>query len=120
MAFRYMQAIAERYKALGYTPYRWFRAEEPPAWKPLAKPLSSARIGLLSTAGAYVVGQMAYHYKDDSSIRCIPVATRDEDVRFSHLTENYLVDARRTASGKIQLPPSPLTGGVSRRTRRLT
>ena len=95
MAFRYMQAIAERYKALGYTPYRWFRAAEPPAWKPFAKPLASARIGLLSTSGAYALGQMAYHYRDDSSIRRIASTTPPQDLRFSHLTENYLVDARR-------------------------
>jgi D-proline reductase (dithiol) PrdB len=95
MAVGYMQSIAERYQRLGYAPYRWFKAEEPPAWQPLSKPLSAARIGLLSTAGAYALGQAAYHYKDDASFRQIPAATADRDLRFSHLTENYLVDARR-------------------------
>ena len=95
MTVNYMQSIAERYLRLGYTPYRWFKAEEPPAWQPLAKPLSAARIGMLSTSGAYALGQVAYHYKDDASIRQIPATTADCDLRFSHLTENYLVDARR-------------------------
>lgn len=95
MPVRYMQAIAERYKALGYTPYRWFQAEDAPAWAPLGKRLADARIGVLSTSGAYAVGQVAYHYKDDTSIRGIASLTPAHELRFSHLTENYLVDARR-------------------------
>ncbi len=95
MTVRYMQSIAERYQRLGYVPYRWFKASGPPAWHPLAKPLSAARIGMVSTSGAYALGQVAYHYKDDASFRSIPAVTADGDLRFSHLTENYLVDARR-------------------------
>ena len=95
MSVEYMKSIAERYQRLGHAPYRWFKAEEPPAFKPLAKPLSQARIGMLSTSGAYALGQVAYHYKDDASIRRIPATTAGKDLRFSHLTENYLVDARR-------------------------
>ena len=59
MTIGYMHAIAERYKSLGYAPYRWFKAEDPPAWQPLAKPLSSARIGMLSTSGAYALGPIS-------------------------------------------------------------
>ena len=95
MTVEYMRAITERYKSLGHEPYRWFRAEDPPAWARLGKPLSDCRVGLLSTSGAYALGQVAYHYKDDASIRRIPSATADRDLRFSHVTENYLVDARK-------------------------
>ena len=95
MSVQYMQGIAERYQRLGYAPYRWFRADGPPPWQALAKPLSAARLGVLSTAGAYALGQVAFHYKDDTSTREIPVATADRNLRFSHVTENYLVDARR-------------------------
>lgn len=95
MPVAYMQSIAERYLRLGYVPYRWFKAEDAPAWQPLTRALSDARIGMLSTSGAYALGQVAYHYKDDASFRPIPAATTDRDLRFSHLTENYLVDARR-------------------------
>ncbi len=95
MTVEYIRSITERYQSLGYEPYRWFRAEDPPAWTPLAKPLADCRIGLLSSAGAYALGQVAYHYKDDASIRGIPAATPDRDLRFSHITENYLADARR-------------------------
>ncbi len=95
MSVEYMRSIAERYQRLGYPIYRWFKADSAPPWQALGKPLSAARIGLLSTSGAYALGQSAYHYKDDSSIREIPSDTRDADLRFSHLTENYLVDPRR-------------------------
>ena len=40
-------------------------------------------------------GQVAYHYKDDTSIRVLPGNAAKEDLRFSHITENYLVDAKR-------------------------
>ena len=95
MAVEFMKNIAERYQRLGYPIYRWFHAESAPAWAPLRKPLAESRVGLLSTSGAYALGQVAYHYKDDTSIRAIPSDTPDEKLRFSHLTENYLVDARR-------------------------
>ncbi len=95
MTVAYMQAITDRYKALGYTPYRWFRADDAPAWTPLGKRLADARVGVVSTSGAYALGQVAYHYKDDTSIRRIASSTPAADLRFSHITENYLVDARR-------------------------
>ena len=92
---QYMHAVNERYKSLGYAPYRWVHAADEPPWRALAKPLAATRVGMLGTAGAYVPGQLAYHYKDDTSIRAIPSATEDHDLRFAHVTENYLVDARR-------------------------
>lgn len=95
MTVEYMRAITERYRSLGYAPYRWFRAEDAPPWQPFSRPLSQARLGLLSTSGAYALGQVAYHYKDDTSIRGIASDTPDAQLRFSHITENYLVDARR-------------------------
>jgi len=92
---RYIESIRERYARLGYEPYRWYEAENPPPFASLSKPLSEMRLGVLTTAGAYVKGQVAFHYKDDTSVREIPVESADEDLRFSHLTENYLVDPRR-------------------------
>jgi len=94
MAVQYMQAIAARYLSLGYTPYRWFSAQTPPPWSPVTKPLAEMTLGMLSTSGAYALGQCAYHYKDDTSIREIASDTPDAALRFSHITENYLVDAR--------------------------
>lgn len=103
MTVAYMQAITDRYKALGYTPYRWFRADDAPAWTPLGKRLADARVGVVSTSGAYALGQVAYHYKDDTSIRRIASSTPAADLRFSHITENYLVDARRAPDCLVPL-----------------
>ena len=91
----YIANITERYNSLGYKPYRWFHAEEPPAFTPLKKPLSESRVGMISTSGAYVVGQVAYFYKDDTSVREIPKHTPSEQIHFSHITENYLVNPRK-------------------------
>ena len=90
-----MDAITERYAKLGYTPYRWFHAEDSVAATPLAKPLSECKLGALTTSGAYAVGQVAFHYKDDATLRAIPSEMPDADLRFSHLTQQYLVDAKR-------------------------
>jgi len=98
MLVNYMHTIAERYKKLGFTPYRWFVADKAPSWQPLRKSLAESRIGMLSTSGAYALGQLAYHYRDDCSIRAILSATPNSELRFSHITENYLVDAKRDPS----------------------
>lgn len=95
MPVAYIKSITERYERLGYQPYRWWRADAAPPWQALEKPLAALRLGLLSSSGAYALGQVAYHYRDDCSIREIPASTPDADLRFSHITENYLVDARR-------------------------
>ncbi len=105
MSVHYMQAIRARYESLGYTPYRWFEADSAPPWQPMSKPLSSARLGLLSTSGAYALGQCAYHYKDDTSIRALPSSIEPQDLRFSHITENYLVDAKRDPDCILPLTP---------------
>ena len=95
MTVAYIPSITERYEKLGYEPYRWFRAEEPPAFQPLCKPLSQSRLGVLSTSGAYAIGQVAYYYKDDTSIRAIPKDTPTDRIHFSHVTENYLENPRK-------------------------
>lgn len=95
MPVDYMESIRERYSRLGYAPYNWYHAEDPPPFTPLEKPLAQARLGMLSTAGTYVAGQVAYFYKDDTSTRTIAKDTPTSELRFSHLTENYLPDARQ-------------------------
>jgi D-proline reductase (dithiol) PrdB len=102
---RYIDAITQRYASLGYAAYRWYVADAPPPFTPLKKPLSRSRLGLLTTSGCYVAGQVAYHYKDDASIRLIPMDTPTDRLRFAHITENYLVGARRDPECLV-----PLTG----------
>lgn len=95
MPVQYMRSITQKYERLGYAPYRWYHADEPPPFTPLKKPLSASRLGLISTSGAYVVGQRAYFYKDDTSIRTIPKDTPTDQIHFAHVTENYLVEPRK-------------------------
>ena len=95
MTVQYIASIKERYERLGYAPYRWFYADEAPPFEPLRKPLARSRVGVLSTSGAYVVGQIAYYYKDDTSIRAISKGTPIDQIHFSHITENYLQDPRK-------------------------
>jgi len=95
MTVDYIRAITERYERLGYAPYQWYHAEDAPPWTALGKPLADSRLGVLSTAGAYVAGQVAFYYKDDTSLRAIASDTPADRLRFSHITENYLPDARR-------------------------
>ena len=95
MPVEYIASITERYQQLGYDPYRWFKAVDAPAFTPLEKPLSASRLGILTTSGAYVVGQVAFYYKDDTSIRSIPKDTPIDRIHFSHITEKYLTDPRK-------------------------
>ncbi|MGB1882880.1 MAG: hypothetical protein ACPHUF_03160 [Gammaproteobacteria bacterium] len=91
----YMEVIRERYEKLGYTPYRWYQADDAPPWSAMEKPLTESKLGVVSTSGAYALGQVAYHYKDDTSIRAIPTISDTENLRFSHITENYLVSPKK-------------------------
>ena len=93
MPVEYIPAITRRYERLGYQPYRWFSTDTDPAWQPLGKPLNETRLGLLSTSGIYALGQVAFHYMDDTSIREIPANVPDEDLRFCHTASTYLSDA---------------------------
>ena len=91
----YIRQTRESYEKLGFEPYQWFHAGDEPKLAPMAKPLSESKLGLISTAGTYVRGQVAYYYKDDTSVRAIPSNTAVKDIRFSHIMENYLVEARQ-------------------------
>ena len=92
---KYIDRTRQLYDKIGYPPYNWYHADTESPWTAMEKPLAASRLGMMSTAGTYVEGQIAYHYKNDSSIRRIPADTRKEDLRFSHITENYLVEARQ-------------------------
>lgn len=91
----YIRQTRENYEKLGFEPYKWFEADTEPAFASPVKPLAQSKLGMISTAGTYVHGQVAYHYKDDTSIRAIPSDTPIADLRFSHIMENYLVEARQ-------------------------
>lgn len=94
MQIEYMKLIGKLYSRLGYGSYSWVINEDMPPWQPLKKPLSECRLGLLASGGIYVTGQVAFHYKDDTSIRAIPKAIRAEDLRASHFAYD-MTAARR-------------------------
>ena len=91
----YIRRTRESYEQLAFEPYRWFHAESEPAFAAPARPLAEAKLGMISTAGTYVQGQVAFYYKDDTGIRAIPNDTPADKIRFSHIMENYLVEARQ-------------------------
>lgn len=101
----YIPPAIERYVLLGYEPYRYYKADSPPPWAPLEKPLSECRVGVVATAGTYVKGQVAFFYKDDHSYRAIPKSTPVEDLRFSHVTEHFLVSARQDPNSAFPIEP---------------
>ena len=94
MTVEYMKRIKEKYAAQGYAPYQWTVNEDPPPWRPLRKPLSECRLGLVASGGIYVAGQVAFHYKDDTSFRMIPRDVKTEDLRATHFAYD-LTDVRQ-------------------------
>jgi D-proline reductase (dithiol) PrdB len=91
----YITRIRENYARLGYKPYAWVdNATNPPPWTPLEKPLSECRLGLVASGGIYVTGQIAFHWRDDTTFREIATDVRTEDLRATHFAYD-LSDARR-------------------------
>ena len=84
----------DQYASLGYPPYAWVTHPEPPPFQRLSKPLSECRLGLVSSGGVYQVGQVAFHYKDDTSLRVIDTAVDVADLRATHFAYD-LTDARK-------------------------
>lgn len=90
----YMKRIRDQYAKLGYKPYSWVANPQPPPWQPVRKPLSQCRLASIASGGIYVTGQVAFHYKDDTSFRAIDKNVRTEDLRFAHFAYDT-TDARQ-------------------------
>jgi D-proline reductase (dithiol) PrdB len=93
-AVAYIGRIREKYTQLGYPAYHWVVNADPPPWQPLCKPLAACRLGLIASGGIYVAGQVAFHYKDDTSYRIIPKDVKTADLRATHFAYD-LTDARQ-------------------------
>jgi len=89
----YIPRIRQQYSRLGYQPYQWVSNPEPPPWQPLRKPLARSRLALIASGGIYVRGQVAFHHKDDVSLRAIPTTVRTRDLRVTHFAYDK-TDAR--------------------------
>ncbi len=89
----YIPRIRDNYARLGYPEYKWARNGDAPPWTPLPGPLSRCRLGLAASGGIYVAGQVAFHHKDDISLREIPADAATETLRATHFAYD-LSDAR--------------------------
>ncbi len=105
----YIQRITDNYAKLGYKAYQWVHSATPPPWQPLRKPLSECRVGLIASGGIYVTGQVAFHFKDDSSFRTIPTDVKTADLRTAHFAYDQ-TDARRDPN--VVFPIDTLRGLV--------
>ena len=89
----YIPRIRDNYARLGYKPYHWVENRDTAPWAPLRKPLSRCRLGMAASGGIYVTGQVAFHYKDDTTFREIPADVDTKDLRATHFAYD-LSDAR--------------------------
>jgi D-proline reductase (dithiol) PrdB len=101
----YIPRIRDNYARLGYRPYNWVRNADTPPWAPLSKPLSKCRLGLAASGGIYATGQVAFHHKDDISLREIPADVDTKDLRATHFAYD-LSDARKDPN--VVFPVDPL------------
>jgi D-proline reductase (dithiol) PrdB len=66
---------------------------------------------LIASGGIYVAGQIAFHFKDDTSFRHIPTDVATADLRATHFAYD-LTDARRDPN--VVFPLDTLRGLVER------
>lgn len=90
----YIPRIRDNYARLGYKAYNWVVNPDPPPFSPLGKALAACRVGLVASGGVYAAGQVAFTWKDDTSIREIPSDVDARDLRATHFAYD-LSDARR-------------------------
>ena len=89
----YIERTREQYGALGYPPYKWVHSDDDPPFEPVSKPLAESRIGLIASGGIYREGQIAFHYRDDTSYRIIPHDCEMSALRATHFAYD-VTDAR--------------------------
>ena len=90
----YIERTRAQYAALGYPPYQWAVNDDQPPWQPLTKPLSECNLMLIASGGLYRLGQSAFHYRDDVSLRIINAHVAAKDLRVSHFAYD-LTDVRQ-------------------------
>ena len=107
----YIQCTKDQYAALNYPPYEWAYNAESPPWQPLRKPLSQCRVALVCSGGIYALGQIAFHHKDDNSLRLIPTDVDIKQLRTSHFA--YDQTAARQDINSV-FPIEPLRRSLAR------
>lgn len=89
----YIERTRALYSSLDYPSYTWVKEDEAPLSK-LNKPLDQCKVGVICSGGIYLRGQIAFHYKDDTSYRVIQSDCSNEDLRVTHFAYD-LKDARK-------------------------
>ena len=93
----YISETKKLYDSLGYESYRWAQRPDPPPWVPITKPLAECRVTLIGSGGLHRHGQVAFHTKDDTSIRVIASDTPTSELRTAHFAYDQ-TDARQDAN----------------------
>jgi D-proline reductase (dithiol) PrdB len=79
----YIQKTRDSYASLGYPDYNWAHNADAPILNPPVQ-LAESRVAVVASGGIYVEGQVAFHHKDDTSHRQIPMDVDVNDLRISH------------------------------------
>jgi D-proline reductase (dithiol) PrdB len=90
----YIDFTRDSYSALGFPEYRWVHSTEPTPWTAPRRPLPQSRLALIASGGIYAAGQIAFHFRDDTSFRLIPNDVATADLRIAHFAYDTR-DARR-------------------------
>lgn len=93
----YIGETKKLYDNLGYDSYRWAHEPEAPAWVEITKPLAESKVMLVGSGGIYRTGQVAFHTKDDTSIRLIETDAPTSELRTAHFAYDQ-TDARVDAN----------------------
>ena len=87
MAIDYITRLQANFSAQGFPDYQWSTFQDAP-FTPMAKPLSEARIGVVSSAGVHLPDQEPFNpVRDDFTFREIPRNMTQEQVQIHH--NNY-------------------------------
>ena len=100
----YIAETRRLYAGLGYEPYRWAERTDPPPWTPLAGPLADRRVTLIGSGGVYRHGQIAFHTRDDTSVRLIDSDVDLSELRTAHFAYDQ-TDARADPNCVFPLGP---------------
>jgi D-proline reductase (dithiol) PrdB len=81
------------YGAAGYPPYQWAKNADPVELTRPVKPLAASRLALIASGGIHQAGHVAFHFRDDTSLRLIPRDVDLGDLRTAHFAYDQ-TDAR--------------------------
>ena len=102
-AVAYIDRTRELYAE--HAAYRWVvndRQTHPPPWSPISKSLATLRIALIGSGGVHLDTQEPFHFRNDTSIREVPLETPPARLRVSHFGYDTR-DAKRDAGCVLPL-----------------